>query len=517
MGLAPRWLNAILLAMLTSSGAAQAQEEKHLVLLHTNDLHGTVEPWTGWEEELAGRTIGGLAGVAGVVEQVRAAEGAKNVLLLSAGDDIGDSMIVDLTQGQALLELMAATRYDARAMGNHEPDFGAAFLAEPGDAVPLLAANVRRSSGEPLGRPYLVVERAGLRVGILGLAYPNTPLTTARSHVAGLVFDRDSAGVVRTYLPRMRAEGAQLIVVLSHLGLSADQKLAAQVPGIDVIVGGHSHNRMQQAKRVGTTLIVQAGAHGSDVGRLDLYFDGDGVLRHRRELITVDHARIRPDARVAALAEQLQAPHRAALTETVGTAAASIVRAQTIAGEEPEKRDAESPADSLFADIIRQETDSDIALLPGVGYGIALQPGPISAAALRNLVPHESRVVTLTLSGAQVRTILEQSLENVFTSKTTDKVGGMIQVSGIRFAFDAGKPRGQRLRSIRRSDGDWDEAASYRVATNSLLAQGGHNYRTFEQATNKTEHGSQYDMIKRWIQAHSPVTAPEPGRIERQQ
>lgn len=513
-GPTPRWLNAILLAMLTI-GAAHAQE-KHLVLLHTNDLHGTVEPWTGWEGELAGRTIGGLAGIAGVVEHVRSAQGAKNVLLLSAGDDISDSMIADLTQGQALLKLMAAIRYDARAMGNHEPDFGAASLGKGGDAVPLLAANVRRSSGEPLGPPYLLVERAGVRVGILGLAYPNTPLTTAHRHVAELVFDPDSAGVVRAYLPRMRAEGAQLIVVLSHLGLSADQKLAADVPGIDVIVGGHSHNRMQHAKRVGTTLIVQAGAHGSDIGRLDLYLDGDRVLRHRRKLITVDHARIRPDGRVAALAEQLQAPHRAALTENVGTAAATIARAQTIAGQAPEKRDAESSADSLFADIIRQETNSDIALLPGVGYGIALQPGPISAAGLRNLVPHESKVVTLNVSGAQVREILEQSLENVFTSKTTDKVGGMVQVSGIRFAFDAGKPPGQRVRSIRRSDGDWDEAASYRVATNSLLAQGGHNYRTLEQVTNKTEHGLQYHMIRRWMQARSPVTAPEPGRIERQ-
>lgn len=166
---------------------------------------------------------------------------------------------------------------------------------------------------------------------------------------------------------------------------------------------------------------------------------------------------------------------------------------------------------------MREETRSDIALLPGVGYGIALQPGPITAAELRNLVPHESNVVTLTLSGAEVRAILEQAVENTFTSNTSEKVGGMIQISGIGFTYDADKRRGQRVRSIRRTDGGWSDSTSYRISTNSLIGEGGHNYVTFPQGRDKAEHGSQYEMIKRWIQAHSPVSAPEPGRIEKQQ
>ena len=133
---------------------------------------------------------------------------------------------------------------------------------------------------------------------------------------------------------------------------------------------------------------------------------------------------------------ELLASHQQALQEPVGVAGDWLVRAQTLAGQEARKRDQESPADSLFADILREETRADVALLPGVGYGVAIPPGPITAAQLRQLIPHDGRVFTMQLAGAQIRDILEQSVENTFSDDPATKVGGMIQVSGIRFRFD---------------------------------------------------------------------------------
>ena len=199
----------------------------------------------------------------------------------------------------------------------------------------------------------------------------------------------------------------------------------------------------------------------------------------------------------------------------MGVARDWLVRAQTLAGQEARKRDQESPVDSLFADIVREETRADVALLPGVGYGVAIPPGPITAAQLRQLVPHDGKVFTMQLAGAQLRDILEQSVENTFSDDPATRVGGMIQVAGIRFRFDPRRSHGRRVLEIATLSGDWDHGRKYLVATNSLLAQGGHNYREFLRAENVKQRQAQYEMVKRWIKEHSPVRTPPLGRIRR--
>ncbi len=487
-----------------------------LTILHTNDLHGHVESWEGWEGDLAGRRVGGFDYLAGAIARARTDVGEDRVLLLDAGDAVGDTMVAAETQGRAVLQLMSALRYDALCLGNHEPDFAWQHVRQIARAssLPLLAGNViDERTGEPAFEPLLVRRVGGVQVGVLGLAYPNTPFTTAADHVQGLRFDADSAGVVRRYVPQMKARGAELIIVLSHLGLSADRKLARAAEGIDVIVGGHSHNRMHEPMRVGDTLIVQAGAHGSDLGRLDLEVAERRVVRSSRALVTLDHEHVTPDADTARRMESILSPLRPRLDERLGTAVAPIVRAQTLAGQEPRRRDAQSPADSLFADILRAETGSDIALLPGVGYGVAIPAGPITVGGLRNLVPHASKVVTLELTGAQIRRVLEQAIENTLSDDPKTKVGGMIQVSGIRFSYDPGAAGFSRLREVHTGSAALDEGHAYRVATNTMLAQGGHNYAAFREGRARREHDSQFETIARWIRRRGDVRPPDDVRI----
>lgn len=492
-------------------------EDRGLVILHTNDIHGHVEPWSGWEGELAGKTVGGFDRIASVVRRVRSEEGEGSVLLLDAGDAVGDTMIAGLTKGRAVIDLMNAVGYDAMAVGNHEPDFAAGGLAELQKSArfPLLAANLSRPSGVVDLTPCFVRHVGGVKVGVLGLAYPNTPLTTAKRNVEGLAFVGDPAAVVEEWIPRMRREGAEVIVVLSHLGLGADRALAKTVSGIDVIVGGHSHNRMREAVQVGNTLIVQAGAHGSDVGRLDLTVEGGRVSGHHRTLISLDNAVVESDPETARLMQTLVGQRRDEMNERIGEARSPLVRAQTIAGQEPEKRDRQSPVDSLFADIVREVTRCDVALLPGVGYGVAIPPGPITAASLRNLVPHESKVVTLRLTGEQLKQVLEQSVENAYADDPQKKVGGMIQVSGLRFDYVAEAAAGRRVREVTVNEQPLDPQRRYKVATNSMLADGGHNYRTFRDAEGRREERGQYEMIKGWISEARHVSAPPDQRIHR--
>lgn len=489
-----------------------------IILLHTNDLHGHLTGWQGWEGELKGRMLGGVSRLAGAIHHIRS-EAVDSVLLLDAGDLIGDTMIADLTQGRALIRAFNHLRYDALTFGNHEPDFGVAALRKRMEEAefPFVAANLQSKAGDvPFCPPYVIKKVGGVSVGILGLTYDKTPWTTAPKNVDELVFLEPVAAIER-YLPKMRNDGADVAVVLSHLGLSGDKQLAKSVQGIDVIVGGHSHNRMERAEQVGGTLIVQAGAHGSDLGRLDLTVQGGRITSHRHSLVVLDHKNVLPDEATEALVATLLSPHEAALNEEVGTASEWLVRAQTIAGQEARRRDEESPVDSLFADIIRQELKADIAFLPGVGYGVAIPPGRITAAQIRQLVPHEGKLVTMRLSGSQVRDILEQAVENVFAVDPKAKVGGMIQVAGLRFRYDSSREMGRRVTHVELTGDKWMIEHDYVIATNSMLAKGGHNQRSFLDGKETTEHGSQYETIKRWIRLHSPVSVPERGRIAAEQ
>lgn len=496
----------------------QPRRSRSITILHTNDIHGHLLPWHGWEGDLAGKTIGGMDRLGGAIKQVQMQVGAHNTILLDAGDTLGDSMVADETKGRAIIEAMNALGYTAMVIGNHEPDFTADTLKEriAEAKFPVLAANItEKSTGRLFTLPYIMQEVRGVKVGILGLAYPNTPLTTAKDNIEGLEFG-DAITVAREYIPRLRDEGAQLVVVLSHYGLGADKKLAKAVPGIDVIVGGHSHNRMKEALQQGDTLIVQAGAHGSDLGRLDLELNRKGkIVRHAHQLITLDHAVTPSDPQIARIVNEAASPHRSELKERLGRAETSIARAQTIAGQDPQKRDQESPADSLFADLIREQTHVDVVILPGVGYGTAIPPGPIQAGDLRNLIPHESKTVTMTLTGSQILEILEQSLENTYTDSSRKKVGGVVQVSGLRFKYQPEKSYPKRITEVSVNGKKLERKRNYQVATNTLLAGGGHNYTTFLEGKNIEEGERQYEVVKLAILQREALRTPKPGRIEK--
>ena len=181
---------------------------------------------------------------------------------------------------------------------------------------------------------------------------------------------------------------------------------------------------------------------------------------------------------------------------------------------EPRLRNQESPVDSLFADIIRKSTKADVTLLPGVGYGVGIPPGSISTKALINLIPHESHIFIMEMNGAQLLEILEQSLENIYTGDPAKKVGGMIQVSGLTFTYDPQSQIGARVRSVSVNSQPLDPRAHYQVATNSLLAEGGHNYGTFRTISSQADLGSQFEMIKGWMREHPGITTPSAGRIK---
>ena len=455
-------------------------------VLHTNDIHGDLSEFlvdtgdataqTGdrgraYQEYHRRGTIGGVARLATAIERVRRAHAPGSVILVDAGDTFGDGLLANLTRGEATIRLMDALGYTVMALGNHDFEYTSARTAELQSAArfPMRAANaVVKATGAPfLGDPTLVVNAGGVRVGLLALGYHNTDQTGNKDNTRELMF---TSGVeaARQYVPALRRR-ADVIVVVSHQGTTVDSVLAAQVSGIDIIVGGHSHDRITPPRKIANTWMVQALSDASALGELTVQVaDGrvtsvSGVVH---ELYADEYG---ADSRVAHMLDSIRAPFRDTLGAVIATATDRIGR----------QYKSESPVDVLAAEILRRASDADVAFLPGLGFGVTIQPGPITREMMYGLFPHATSVIHERLTGAQIRAILEQSAANLRPANELDRVGGMIQTSGLRWTIDLTKPIGRRIGDVFVGARAIDDGALYTVATNGGLLQGTHRQTTF--------------------------------------
>ena len=464
----------------------QSRGSGTFTILHTNDIHGdlqefavdtgdatsqTGDPGRSWQEYPRRGTIGGFARLATAVERARRAHPPGTVFLVDAGDTFGDGLLANLTRGAATIRLMNALGYSFMALGNHDFEYTSARTQELQSFAqfPMRAANaVVAATGTPfLGDPTLVVERGGVRVGLLALGYHNTDQTGNKDNTRGLAF---TSGIeaARTYLPALRAR-ADIIVVVSHQGTVVDSLLAARVPGIDIIVGGHSHDRIAPPRRVADTWIVQALSDASALGELDVTVSNGRVTAVRGRVSELYADMYAPDPGIARMLDSIRAPFRDTLAAVIGFAAGRIGR----------QYKSESPVDLLAADILRHAGNADIAFLPGLGFGVTIQPGPVTREMLLGLFPHPTSVIHENLTGRQVLAILEQSATNLRPLDDMDRVGGLIQASGLRWTVDLTRPVGHRIRDVYVGGRPLNDITSYRVMTNGGLLQGTHRQATF--------------------------------------
>ncbi|MGC8833875.1 MAG: bifunctional metallophosphatase/5'-nucleotidase, partial [Armatimonadota bacterium] len=259
----------LLLLPLGMSPAASAQDSRYvlLTLLHTNDIHARVLSGSNLEDE----SRGGLARLASLVKQIRAE--MPNVLLFDSGDWASGTVEAYLTSGRAVAQVISSLGYNAVCLGNHEFDWGQQNAREllKSLGTPVVCANLLdAATGEPWGdlKPYLLMTVNGVRMAVFGLITLETLRYEWPSFLEGLRFE-DPIATAAKLVPELRKQ-ADLVILLSHLGLRMDQQLATAVPGIDIILGGHSHDNVTTRLIVGGTLIAQTGYHVERLGRVDL-------------------------------------------------------------------------------------------------------------------------------------------------------------------------------------------------------------------------------------------------------
>ncbi len=490
----------------TSEGSASSDglgdPTETIVILHTNDFHGAVEP-----EEIQGSggtsQQGGLVNMVSLLDQLRD-EHPGPTLLLDAGDTFQGSYVSNSTQGELVMAAMNIAGYDAWTLGNHEFDWGqealSARIAQAG--FPVLTANLLdKSTGDlwDMVQPYVIVEMGRIKTGILGLTYPNTPAITKPENVTGLDF-RKAEEAVRHYLPELQ-EQADLIVVLSHLGYDGDLALAKAVDGLDVIIGGHSHMFLESPRKINNTLIIQAGAKGQVVGRLELTLDvvTGAVVDYAslNVLVPVTDA-VAPNPEAKALVDAALAEARETIEQPIGQTAVALQRRSV----------GEFALGNLVVDaMLDADIDgrqADIAMHNNGGICADLHKGPISFGQLYAVLPFDNQLMALELTGEQVLRILEHSVSSS---------PGKMLVAGMTFEFDMSRPKGKRILEATVGGAPLDPAELYRVVTIDYLASGGDGQETFPEGTNPAYGDSEVWVVAQYIQDNSPVHPVVEGRI----
>jgi 2',3'-cyclic-nucleotide 2'-phosphodiesterase (5'-nucleotidase family) len=308
-------------------------------------------------------------------------------------------------------------------------------LAEQLD-YPLLAANAHHAVTDALPfAPARVLERAGIRVGVIGLAATLIDKSFPPA-VSGDLYFTLGRRELPHHIQRLRQhEGAELIVVLSHLGFPQDCRLAAETPGIDILLSGHTHNRLYRPVVINGATIIQSGCHGSFVGRLDIELDDSGQIRAQHQLITLDET-IAPDAEMQRLVDAIYAPHQAMLDEVVGETATDLNRYSVL----------EATMDNLLLDAISAAAGTEIAFSNGWRYGAPVPAGPVTMNDLWNIIPTNPPVQTVELTGAELWAMMEDNLERTFSRDPFEQQGGYVKrCRGVNIYAKIENPPGARI------------------------------------------------------------------------
>jgi sulfur-oxidizing protein SoxB len=382
--------------------------------------------------------MGGLDRVATVLKAIRAERGER-VLFLDGGDTWQNSYTSLVTKGQDMVDCMKLLKPDAM-VGHWEFTVGAERVKEIAEGLgfPFLGQNIRDTEwDEPAFEPMRMVERGGVKVAVVGQAFPYTPIANPRWMIPNWSFGLREENV-QANVDKARQQGAQLVVLLSHNGFDVDRKLAGRVQGIDVVLTAHTHDALPDVVKVGKTLLVASGSHGKFVSRLDLDVQGGEVRGYRYKLIPIFADAIAPDAEMAAAIKKVRSPHEAMLGEVIGRTDALLYRRGNFNGT----------LDDVIGDALLAERDAEISLSPGFRWGTSLLPGQeITREDVYNATAMTyPAAYRMTMTGARLKDVLEDVADNLFNPDPYYQQGGdMVRVGGLTYSIDIGKPMGSRI------------------------------------------------------------------------
>ena len=492
-----------------------ATKKRAVTLLFTNDFESAFDPIPAyWNPDI--EYLGGIAHIATLIDNLRQQEDL--VFLFDAGD-IFTGVLSKKTEGLVPMEMMITMGYDAMAIGNHEFEYGWQSFARMKDRLPfpVLGANLFYvESGVSYAQAYSVIEKNGVRIGVIGVMGQDAGTAIIPSNVKGIEI-HDPIESIRPYVKLLRPQ-VDLIVVLTHQGktapmqtddearediqrgIAAEINLANQVPGIDVIFSGHADSGTESpyVHQPNGTLIMQTYGQGTRLGFLKLQLEktteGINIASYDGRLLPVVSNDLVPHPVVAKKLEQFKAQYPE-LQETVCFSQDRLVRLYN----------EESDLGNLYADILREYSNAEIGFMPSGALRKDLPKGDVPLMDVIDSFPFTDEVAELDLTGEQILRVLEQSLS---------LERGVLQVSGLRVEYSLDRPVGDRVISVLINGVDLQPTETYHVSTIEIMAQGGDLYSTFKEIKRrKVKSQSFSSVLEDHLRKTKTLAVPKRGRL----
>ena len=454
--------------------------------------------------ELAARRygkVGGFAHLATLVKRLKASR--PGALLLDGGDTWQGSATALWTNGQDMVDACKLLGVDvmtghweftlgmARVKEIVEKDFaGGTGSGTAAHRVDFLAQNVKTADfGDPVFKPYVMKDMNGVKVAIVGQAFPYTPIANPRYMVADWEFGIQDENMQKM-VDEARAKGAQVVVVISHNGMDVDLKMAGRVRGIDAIFGGHTHDGVPLAVPVknagGTTLVTNAGSNGKFLGVMDFEVKAGKVVNWRYRLLPVFSDMLQADPEMDALLTRVRAPYEARLAEKLAVTDGLLYRRGNFNGS----------WDQLLCDALMDVQGADIAFSPGFRWGTSLLPGDvITRELMMDQVATTYSYATVTgMSGETIKTVLEDVCDNLFNPDPYYQQGGdMVRVGGLTYTCEPGAAMGQRIQELRLKGKPIEATKTYKVAGWAPVAE----------EAKSAGHKMVWDVVEQWLKSQS--------------
>lgn len=457
----------LLLALFPLHVAAQGDETR-VTLFHDTHLHGQLEA--------ADKQT--FANYVGLIRAQRARLGPGTTsFFVGNGDDVASSLMSSLFRGQHIVDSFNAAGLDVDTFGNHDFDLGPERLAEliAASQFTWVSANVRdiRTNdvfgAEAGARQWVIKDAGAVKIGFTGLAPAETPTASSPGPNVALL---EPAEALLDVVPRMRADGAQVVVLLSHLCAPDTERAVQAVSGIDVAVGDHCAGVLEQPRMVGDTIVSRRGDELRLLGQLDLVISGGRVVRHSYTQLPVT-----PEGPVdQATASVLQA-YRARMSAELQQPAGET--SEPLVATRPVMRSGEAAAGNLVADALRAWGNADVAIQNGGGVRgeRTFGPGVLTRGDVSEMLPFPNYATLLRVSGSQLLEALENGV-----SQVEGQAGRFPQVSGMQVSYDRTAPAGARINQVLIGGQPLDPDASYTLATIDFLASGGDGYSVLKDA-----------------------------------
>ena len=444
--------------------------------------------------------VGGFAHLATLVKRMKASR--PGALLLDGGDTWQGSATALWTNGQDMVDACKALTVDVMT-GHWEFTLGMERVKEIVEKdfagkLDFVAQNVQTTDfGDPVFKPFTLKEINGVKVAVVGQAFPYTPIANPRYMVADWQFGIQDENMQKV-VDEARGQGAQLVVVISHNGMDVDLKMASRVRGIDAIFGGHTHDGVPVAVPVknagGTTLVTNAGSNGKFLGVMDFEVKGGKIARWQYKLLPVFSDMLPADAAMQGLITKIRAPYEAKLGEKLAVTDGLLYRRGNFNGS----------WDQLICDALMEAQDAQIAFSPGFRWGTSLLPGDvITRELLMDQVATTYSYATVTdMPGSMIKTVLEDVCDNLFNADPYYQQGGdMVRIGGLTYACEPGAEMGKRIQDMRLGGKPIEADKTYKVA----------GWAPVSEEAAKAGNKQVWEVIEPWLKAKGTVSTRKPN------